>query len=97
MPKALPPFSASSAASNEAWAARWVPRSTGTASIAVKKLRLSQPLNPVPVKYSALARKTTGRGVTSGITTLSMKERWLLARITAPRFGTFSRPTTTGR
>jgi hypothetical protein len=39
-------------------------------------------------KYSALARNVTGRGATSGMTMLSMNDRWLLARITGPRLGT---------
>ena len=52
---------------------------------------------PVPVKYSAFARTATRRGASVGITMLSMKDRWLLARITAPSAGTFSRPRTRGR
>jgi hypothetical protein len=49
-----------------------------------------------PSQYSALARNTTRRGTASGMTMLSMKDRWLLARITGPVAGMCSRPTRTG-
>ena len=59
--------------------------------------RLRAPRTPVPVKYSDLARKKTCRGATSGMTMLSMNDRWLLARMTGPVCGTLSRPSITGR
>lgn len=97
MPNALPFSSTARAESSATWA-RWIsPRFTGTASIASKKPRITRPLKPLPCQYSTLARKLIGRGAVSGITTLSMKDRWLLARITPPLRGTFSRPSTTGR
>ncbi len=65
--------------------------------MAVNHCRLIVPRSPVPVKYSALARKATWRGAVSGITTLSANERWLLARMTGPVGGTLSAPTTSGR
>lgn len=37
------------------------------------------------------------RGATTGMTTLSMNDRWLLAMMTGPVFGTFLRPSTRGR
>ena len=37
------------------------------------------------------------RGAVTGMTTLSTKLRWLLARITPPWSGTFSWPVTLGR
>jgi hypothetical protein len=54
------------------------------------------PLIPLPVKYSLLARKTTGLGHCSGKKIESEKERWLLARIAAPEVGTFSTPRVQG-
>ena len=56
-----------------------------------------RPLGPRAVKYSAFARKRTRRGTASGITTLSMKLRWLLAMITGPSGGTCPTPSTRGR
>ena len=52
---------------------------------------------PLPVKYSDLARNTTGRGTMSGMKMESEKERWLDARIAAPWAGTLSSPLTHGR
>ncbi len=52
---------------------------------------------PVPLKYSDLARKLMCRGADSGITTLSTKDRWLLARITGPDSGMWERPVILGR
>lgn len=83
-----------------------VERGTGVAALAActgtwpseeKNQRDSEPFTPVPVKYSAFARNDTRRGTTIGITTLSMKLRWLAARMTGPSVGMFSRPSTTGR
>jgi hypothetical protein len=51
---------------------------------------------PLPVKYSLLARKTTGLGHCSGKNMESENERWLLARIAAPVVGTFSTPRVQG-
>ena len=63
----------------------------------VNQARDSAPFTPVPVKYCALARKVTLRGVTIGITNESAKERWLLATMTGPSGGMLSRPSTVGR
>ena len=60
-------------------------------------MRDSQPLMPGVVKYSALARKVTRRGTTTGMKNESQNDRWLLARIAAPSAGMFSRPSTHGR
>ena len=49
---------------------------------------------PLPVKYSSLARKLTGRRASRLITMESMNDRWLLARMTGPSSGTFSMPST---
>jgi hypothetical protein len=54
------------------------------------------PLIPLPVKYSLLARKTTGLGHCSGKNIESEKDRWLLARMAAPEVGTFSTPRVQG-
>jgi hypothetical protein len=62
-----------------------------------KKKATPRPRSPRPSKYSALARKRTRRGTASGMTTLSMKLRWLLAMITGPVRGMFSTPTSRGR
>jgi len=53
-------------------------------------------LIPLPVKYSLLARKTTGLGHCSGKKMESENDRWLLARIAAPEVGTFSTPRVQG-
>src|SRR5690606_40723836 len=58
---------------------------------------VAQPFSPLPVKYSDLARNDIGRSSTSGRKIESMTERWLLARIAAPNFGTFFAPTIHGR
>ncbi len=52
---------------------------------------------PRPVKYSALARKTTLRGSGSGPKKWSANDRWLLARMAGPRLGMFFRPRDHGR
>jgi hypothetical protein len=61
-----------------------------------KNVAVSLPLIPLPVKYSDLARNTTGRGTISGIKMESENERWLEARMAAPSEGTLSRPLTHG-
>jgi hypothetical protein len=48
------------------------------------------------VKYSLLARKTTGLGHCKGKKIESENERWLLARMAGPVDGTFSTPRTQG-
>ncbi len=63
----------------------------------LKKAFLSRPLMPRPVKYSALARKTTFRGSGSGAKKWSENERWLLARMAGPSRGTLSAPSDHGR
>jgi hypothetical protein len=72
-------------------------RSTGTMPSPSNQAFDSRPLTPVPVKYSAFARNTTFLGATTGMTTLSTNDRWLLASRTPPVRGTFSVPSTTGR
>jgi hypothetical protein len=69
----------------------------GSCPAAWKKVRVAQPLRPLPVKYSLFARKITRRSTMSGRKIESMNERWFEARMTAPSFGTFWRPTTQGR
>jgi hypothetical protein len=58
---------------------------------------VAHPLSPLPVKYSDFARNDMGRSIMSGKKIESMTERWLLARIAAPVFGTFFAPTIHGR
>jgi hypothetical protein len=48
------------------------------------------------VKYSLLARKTTGLLSISGRKIESEKDKWLLARMAAPSEGIFSEPRTQG-
>ena len=69
----------------------------GTWPMPAKNILEKKPLMPGVVKYSALARKVTLRGTISGRKKESQKDRWLLARIAAPCFGTFSRPSVHGR
>src|SRR6478735_1592090 len=73
------------------------PRSTGMEPTDSKKAFMTLPLTPPVVKYSALAKKATGRGISAWTITLSKKERWLGATIKGPSDGTFSSPTTVGR
>ena len=73
------------------------PRSTGIEPTASKKDFMTFPLTPFVVKYSALAKKATGRGISAWTITLSRKERWLGATMKGPSLGTFSRPMTVGR
>jgi hypothetical protein len=54
------------------------------------------PFRPLPVKYSLLARKTTGLLSINGRKIESENERWLLARIAAPSEGILSEPRTQG-
>ena len=72
-------------------------RSIGTCPLAEKKNRRKKPFTPVPVKYSALARKVTRRLSESGMKIQSAAERWLLARIAPPVAGTCSVPSALGR
>ena len=58
---------------------------------------MSLPLTPRPVKYSALAKKATPRGMRAWMITESRNERWLEATMNGPSSGTFSRPVTVGR
>ena len=71
-------------------------RSIGTCPAPEKNVFCSQPLMPEPSKYSALATNVTRRGMTSGMNSQSLYDRWLLARIAAPSFGTFSVPSAHG-
>src|SRR6476661_9914115 len=64
---------------------------------ASKKDFMMRPLTPLVVKYSALAKKATGRGMRACTITLSRKERWLGATMNGPALGTFSSPMTVGR
>ena len=63
----------------------------------MKKALLIRPFSPRPVKYSDLARKITFRGTGSGPKKWSENDRWLLARMTGPRRGTFLTPHARGR
>ena len=62
-----------------------------------KKFLISQPLIPLPVKYSAFATNVTFRLTMSGMKIESENDRWLLAMIAGPSSGTLSRPSTCGR
>jgi hypothetical protein len=62
-----------------------------------KNWRMSQPLIPLPVKYSAFATKVTLRFTISGVKIESENDRWLQARMTGPVAGTWCRPCTSGR
>src|SRR5919205_2632135 len=73
------------------------PRSTGMEPTAVKKDFITRPLKPLVVKYSALAKNATGRGMSAWTITLSRKDRWLGATMNGPLLGTFSSPMTVGR
>ncbi len=68
------------------------PRSTAIAPMAVKNCREAH-----FSKYADFAMKCTGRGAATGMAIESMNDRWLLAKITGPVRGTFSRPSTCGR
>ena len=63
----------------------------------MKKALLISPFSPRPVKYSDLPRKITFRGTGSGPKKWSENDRWLLARMTGPRRGTFFTPHARGR
>ena len=78
-------------------AAEALDRSIGTCPAPEKNARCRVPLTPVPVKYSALARKVTRRLRDSGMWIQSAADRWLLARIAAPVSGTCSVPSARGR
>src|SRR6476661_5788801 len=73
------------------------PRSTGMEPTDSKKAFMTLPLTPPVVKYSALAKNATGRGISAWTITLSKKDRWLGATMKGPSDGTFSSPTTVGR
>ena len=84
MPASSPSRSTRSWVSRAAWAA-WPPeRSTGIVPVPTKNILVSQPLMPLPVKYSALATNVTFRLTISGMKIESENERWLLARIAGP-------------
>jgi hypothetical protein len=97
MPATLPDLSTRSSVSRAAWAALPPERSTGIVPVLRKNWRMSQPLIPLPVKYSAFATNVTLRSTISGVKIESEKERWLQARMTGPVGGTLRRPSTTGR
>ena len=75
MPINLPCSNTCSAVLSAAWAASASARSIGTCPTAVKNHRLNQPFRPVPVKYSAFARKVIRRRTTSGRKKLSITAR----------------------
>src|SRR3954449_12417527 len=85
-----PEFSAACAASLSS-------RSMGTWPTPAKNILEKNPLMPGVVKYSALARKVTLRGISTGMKNESQKERWLLARMAGRSSGMFSRPAIQGR
>ena len=60
--------------------------------VPTKNIRMSQPLSPLPVKYSALATNVTFRRTINGVKIESENERWLLARMTGPVSGTLLEP-----
>ena len=92
MPAMLPARSTRSWVSRAAWAA-WPPeRSTGIVPVPTKNIRVSQPLIPLPVKYSALATNVTLRFTINGVKIESENDRWLLARMTGPVRGTLLEP-----
>src|SRR6476661_7544156 len=73
------------------------PRSTGMEPTDSKKAFMTLPLTPPVVKYSALAKNATGRGIRACTITLSRNDRWLGATMNGPSLGTFSSPMTVGR
>src|SRR6266702_2158362 len=73
------------------------PRSTGMDPTAWKNAFMARPLKPFVVKYSALAKNPTGRGIRAWTITLSRKDRWFGATMKGPSLGTFSSPMTVGR
>src|SRR6185437_17052928 len=73
------------------------PRSTGMDPTAWKNAFIARPLKPLVVKYSALAKKPTGRGIKAWTITLSRKDKWFGATMKGPSLGTFSSPMTVGR
>ena len=73
--------------SSAAWAARPPDRSTGIVPVPTKNILISQPLIPLPVKYSALATNVTFRLTISGMKIESENDRWLLAMIAGPVVG----------
>src|SRR5256886_15856598 len=97
MPKRLPSRRTRSPVSMAACAARPPERSTGIVPVPRMNILTRKPLSPLPVKYSALATKVTFRFTISGMKIESENDRWLLAMIAGPWFGTFSRPSTCGR
>jgi hypothetical protein len=97
MPAMPPSRSTRSSVSSAACAALPPDRSTGIVPVLRKNWRISQPLIPLPEKYSALATNVTRRFTTSGTKIESEKDRWLHARITGPDAGTLARPSTWGR
>ena len=72
-------------------------RSIGIWPTPLKNHAVRRPLTPEPVKYSILAGKVIRLDMTMGRKIESEKDRWLLARIAAPRSGICSAPSTHGR
>src|SRR6478735_3610461 len=97
MPMPLPSSRMFSSVLSACTLAACSPRSTGIEPTAVKKDFITRPLKPLVVKYSALAKNATGRGMSAWTITLSRKERWLGATMNGPLLGTFSSPMTVGR
>src|SRR6478735_343112 len=97
MPTPLPASRMSSSVFSAWTLAACSPRSTGMEPTASKKDFITRPLAPPVVKYSALAKNATGRGIRAWTITLSRKERWFGATMKGPSLGTFSRPITVGR
>src|SRR4051794_23986477 len=96
MPMPLPSSRMSRSVLRACTLAACSPRSTGMEPTASKKDFITRPLMPLVVKYSALAKKATGRGMSAWTITLSRKERWLGATMKGPSLGTFSSPMTVG-
>src|SRR6478735_5483168 len=97
MPTPLPESRMSSSVFSAWTLAACSPRSTGMEPTASKKDFMALPLMPPVVKYSAFAKKATGRGMSAWTITLSRNERWFGATMNGPSLGTFSRPMTVGR
>src|SRR6478736_7561911 len=97
MPTPLPESRMSSSVFSAWTLAACSPRSTGMEPTGSKKDFMALPLMPPVVKYSAFAKKATGRGIRAWTITLSRNERWFGATMNGPSLGTFSRPMTVGR
>src|SRR5215831_11373592 len=97
MPNSSPACSRSSAAFSVSCAERVSARSTDNCLVARMYAAANRWPGRVPVKYSDLAAKVTGRVSTSGRKIESTRDRWLDARMAPPAGGMYSPPVTLGR